>query len=73
MTETGTTTPRRERPPGPVATPETASLSHEERKSVTHGGFWIPERERRVYQEALTALNAAGVPYIVSGLYAVYS
>jgi hypothetical protein len=72
MTETGMTTPRRERPPGPMATPETATLSHEERKSVTHGGFWIPERERRVYQEALTALNAAGVPYIVSGLYAVY-
>lgn len=72
MTETGTTTTRRERPRGPIATPETASLSHEERKSVTHGGFWIPERERRVYQEALEALNAAGVPFIVSGLYAVY-
>ena len=72
MSESGTSTTRRERPPGPIATPETASLSHEERKSVTHGGFWIPERERRVYQEALATLNAAGVPYIVSGLYAVY-
>ena len=73
MTDTGTTAARRERPPqGPMPTPETATLSHEERKSVTHGGFWIPERERRVYQEALATLNAAGVPYIVSGLYAVY-
>ena len=72
MTESVTPTARRERPRGPIATPETASLSHEERKSVTHGGFWIPERERRVYQEALETLNAAGVPYIVSGLYAVY-
>lgn len=72
MTESGTPTTRRERPRGPIATPETASLSHEERKSVTHGGFWIPERERRVYQEALETLNAAGVPFIVSGLYAVY-
>src|SRR5688500_13779874 len=72
MADTGTPTVRRERPQGPIPTPETASLSHEERKSLTHGGFWIPERERRVYQEALTALNAAGVQYIVSGLYAVY-
>lgn len=59
-------------PAGPRLTPETATLSHEERKSVTHGGFWIPEHERVVYREALEALNAAGVPYIVSGLYAVY-
>lgn len=72
MTNSGSSTTRRERPPGPIATPETASLSHEERKSVTHGGFWIPERERRIYQDALTTLNAAGVPFIVSGLYAVY-
>lgn len=72
MTDSGSSTTRRKRPPGPIATPETASLSHEERKSVTHGGFWIPERERRIYQEALTTLNAAGIPFIVSGLYAVY-
>lgn len=65
-------TARRERPAGPLPTPETAALSHEERKSVTHGGFWIPERERRVYREALETLNASGIPFIVSGLYAVY-
>lgn len=47
-------------------------LTPEERRSVTHGGFWIPEREREVYKHALEALNAAGVPTIVSGLYAVY-
>ena len=47
-------------------------LTKEERKSVTHGEFWIPERERAVYQIALRALNAAGVPYVVSGLYAIY-
>lgn len=72
MTEAAKTTSRRERPPEPVATPETASLSHEERKSVTHGGFWIPEREREVYRFALEKLNEAGVQYTVSGLYAVY-
>lgn len=65
-------TARREPPRGPLPTPETASLSHEERKSVTHGGFWIPERERRIYREALEVLNGAGIPFIVSGLYAVY-
>lgn len=48
------------------------SLTKEERRSVTHGEFWIPEEERVVYREALQALNAAGVPYIVSGLYAIY-
>jgi hypothetical protein len=49
-----------------------ADLSREEVKSLTHGEFWIPERERSIYQEALRVLNAAGVPYVVSGLYAIY-
>lgn len=57
---------------GPDLVPQAGGLSNEERRSVTHGGFWIPEREREVYKVALEALNAAGVPYIVSGLYAVY-
>lgn len=48
------------------------SLTKEERKSLTHGEFWIPEHERVVYQRALRALNRAGVPYVVSGLYAVF-
>lgn len=56
---------------GPV-TPETANITGEERKSLTHGEFWIPEEERDVYRRALVALNAAGVPYVVSGLYALY-
>ena len=34
MTETAMTTTRRERPPGPVPTPETATLSHEERHRI---------------------------------------
>ncbi|HSJ31554.1 MAG TPA: nucleotidyltransferase [Longimicrobiales bacterium] len=58
--------------PGNARTPETANLSREERKSLTHGEFWIPETEREVYRRALDTLNVAGVPYVVSGLYALY-
>jgi hypothetical protein len=47
-------------------------LTPEERKSLTHGDFWIPDVEREVYRRALEALNAAGVPYIVAGAYAIY-
>jgi hypothetical protein len=47
-------------------------LSPEERKSLTHGDFWIPEEEREVYRRALQALNAASVPYVVAGAYAIY-
>jgi hypothetical protein len=53
-------------------TPETAHLTREERKSLTHGEFWIPEEEREVYRHALEILNGSGVPYVVSGLYALY-
>jgi len=52
--------------------PETARLTIEEHKSLTHGEFWIPEAERGVYQLALRALNEVGIPYVVSGLYAIY-
>ena len=47
-------------------------LSPEERKSLTHGDFWIPEEEREVYRRALQALNAAAIPYVVAGAYAIY-
>jgi hypothetical protein len=47
-------------------------LSPEERKSLTHGDFWIPEEDREVYRRALQALNAASVPYVVAGAYAIY-
>jgi hypothetical protein len=47
-------------------------LTPEERKSLTHGDFWIPEGEREVYKRALEAINAAGVPYVVAGAYAIY-
>jgi hypothetical protein len=47
-------------------------LTPEERKSVTHGDFWIPEDERVVYRRALEAVNAAQVPYVVAGAYAIY-
>jgi hypothetical protein len=52
--------------------PADAQLSSEEQKSVTHGEFWIPEHERVVYKHALETLNRAGVPFVVSGLYAIY-
>ena len=47
-------------------------LTPEERKSLTHGDFWIPDEERQVYKRALDALNAAGIEYIVAGAYAIY-
>ena len=47
-------------------------LTPEERKSLTHGDFWIPDDERAVYRRALDALNAAGVDYVVAGAYAIY-
>ena len=47
-------------------------LTPEERKSLTHGDFWIPEEERVIYKRALEAVNAAGVPYVVAGAYAIY-
>src|SRR6478609_9023056 len=47
-------------------------LSPEERKSLTHGDFWIPEEEREVYRRALKALNDAAVPFVVAGAYAIY-
>ena len=47
-------------------------LTPEERKSLTHGDFWIPDSERDVYKRALEALNAAGVPFVVAGAYAIY-
>jgi hypothetical protein len=52
--------------------PDDPRLTKEEQRSVTHGEFWIPEKERGVYQIALRTLNEAGVPYVVSGLYAIY-
>jgi hypothetical protein len=54
------------------STPEMQALSREEQKSITHGEFWIPEDERVVYQRALRKLNSTGIPYVVSGLYAIY-
>src|SRR4051812_25311359 len=47
-------------------------LTPEERKSITHGDFWIPEAEREVYRRALEAVNAAGLSYVVAGAYAIY-
>lgn len=47
-------------------------LTPEERKSLTHGDFWIPEEEREVYKRALEALKAAGVSCVVAGAYAIY-
>jgi hypothetical protein len=48
------------------------SISPQEKRSVTHGEFWIPEEERELYKRVLGALNAAGVPYVVAGAYAIY-
>jgi hypothetical protein len=58
--------------PAAFRLPRMRNLSKEERKSVTHGEFWIPEDEREIYKRALGALNDAGVPYVVAGAYAIY-
>jgi hypothetical protein len=47
-------------------------LTPEERKSLTHGDFWIPDGEREVYKRALEAVKATGVPFVVAGAYAIY-
>jgi hypothetical protein len=47
-------------------------LTPEERKSLTHGDFWIPDVERAVYRRALETLNDASIPYVVAGAYAIY-
>ena len=47
-------------------------LTPEERKSLTHGDFWIPDSERDIYRRALEALNAAEIPFVVAGAYAIY-
>jgi len=47
-------------------------LTPEERKSLTHGDFWIPDAERAVYRHALETINRAGIPYVVAGAYAIY-
>lgn len=56
-----------------VIEPGTTQMNSDERRSLTHGEFWIPESERQVYHEALEALNAAGIPYVISGLYAIHA
>jgi hypothetical protein len=48
-------------------------ISRQETRSVTHGEFWIPEEERELYKQVLAALNAAGVPYVVAGAYAIHA
>jgi hypothetical protein len=47
-------------------------LTAEEERSLTHGDFFMSPREREVFGRALRVLNAAGVPYVVSGLYALH-
>lgn len=47
-------------------------LTPEERKSLTHGDFWIPENERAIYRRALEAVSAANLPFVVAGAYAIY-
>jgi len=59
-------------PASPPRAPLAPRLSGVEQRSVTHGEFWIPQAERDVYARALGALNAAGLRYVVSGLYAIY-
>lgn len=52
--------------------PDSGGLTKEERTSVTHGDFWIPEAEREKYKRALAALNHGAIPFVVTGAYAIY-
>jgi hypothetical protein len=52
--------------------PRAEGLTKEERKSLTHGDFWIPEEEREKYKRVLSTLNQKGIPFVVSGAYAIY-
>ena len=54
-------------------TPGITDMNQDERNSLTRGEFWISDLQRRVYREALETLNQAGVPYVVSGMYAIYA
>lgn len=63
--------PRRSRNPRPHPLRQ-APLTPEERRSLTHGDFWIPDPPRGFYRHVLRTLNAAGVPFVISGAYAVY-
>lgn len=47
-------------------------LTGQERKSLTHGDFWIPEEEREKYKRAIGALNRGAIPFVVSGAYAIH-
>jgi hypothetical protein len=47
-------------------------LTPEEERSLTHGEFAIAPDEHAAFARALTLLNAAGIPYVVSGLYALH-
>jgi hypothetical protein len=58
--------------PAVFTLPRMRNLSLEERRSVTHGEFWIPEVEREIYKRFLGVLNAAGIRYVVAGAYAIY-
>jgi hypothetical protein len=58
--------------PAVFTLPRMRNLSREERKSVTHGEFWIPEVEREIYKRFLGVLNEAGIPFVVAGAYAIY-
>lgn len=58
--------------PPPEGGADVTELTDEERKSLTHGDFYIPEGEREVFAEALRALNGEGIAYVVSGLYALH-
>lgn len=61
-----------EKEPAAFRLPRMRNLSKEERKSVTHSEFWIPEDEREIYKRCLHVLNAEGIPYVVAGAYAIY-
>jgi len=46
--------------------------TEEERRSATGVTFVLPPEHRRVWRKALRALNAAGVPYVVTGALGLY-
>jgi hypothetical protein len=55
-----------------MPSPPREHLTREELRSITHGDFWIPEEEREKYKRALGALNGGGIPFVVTGAYAIH-
>lgn len=66
-------TERRERGRRRRAPADSPPLTDQERRSLTRSELRLADGERRTYGDALAALNDAGIPFVLSGLFSVYA